>query len=141
MLWNFFREAPEMFLLSATVSIPPLFELSESFRALFTFPSFINRANRIAFALDLYSHYHKKLLVGDFNTDVSDVLSIFLYQHDLENPVKDKTCFKNANNPSTIDLFLTNSSLAFENTTATFTGLSDCHKLVLTVLKTTFLKK
>ena len=96
--------------------------------------------NNLDKALDLYSHYDKKLLVGDCNTEVSDVLSIFLYQHDLENLVKDKTCFKNANNPSTIDLFLTNNSLAFQNTTTTFTGLSDCHKLVLTVLKTTFSK-
>ena len=82
----------------------------------------------------------KKLLVGDFNTEVSDVLSIFLYQYDLENLVKDKTCIKNPNNPSTIDLFLTNYSLAFQNTTTTFTGLSDWYKLVLTVLKTTFSK-
>ena len=94
--------------------------------------------NNLDKALDLYSHYDKKLLVGDFNTEVSDVLSTFLYQHDLENLVKEKTCFKNANNPSTIDLFLTNNSLAFQNTTATFTSLSDCHNLVLTVLKTTF---
>ena len=65
-------------------------------------------------------------------------MSIFLYQRDLENLVKDKTCFKNTNNPSTIDLFLTNNSSAFQNTTTTFTGLADCHKLVLTVLKTTF---
>ena len=85
----------------------------------------------------MYSHYDKKLLVGDFNTGLSDVLRIFLYQHDLENLVKDKTYFKNANNPSTVDLFLTNSSLAFQNTTTTFT---DCHKLVLIVLKTTFSK-
>ena len=35
---------------------------------------------------------------------------------------------------------MTNNSLAFQNTTTTFTGLSDCHKLVLTVLKTTFSK-
>ena len=96
--------------------------------------------NNLDKALDLYSQYDKKLLVGDFNTEVSDVLSLFLYQHDLENLVKDKTCFKNANNPSTIDLFSTNNSLAFQNTTTTFTGLSDCHKLVLTVLKTTFSK-
>ena len=87
----------------------------------------------------MYSHYDKTLLAGDFNTEVSDVLSIFLYQHDLENLVKDKTCFKNANNPSTIDHFFTNNSLAFQNTT-TFTGLSDYHKLVLTVLKNTFSK-
>ena len=70
----------------------------------------------------MYNHYDKKLLVKDFNTEVSNVLSIFLYQHDLENLVKDKTCFKNANNRSIIDLFLTNNSLAFQNTT--FTGFS-----------------
>ena len=96
--------------------------------------------NNLGEALDLNSRYDKKLLIGDFNTEVSDVLSIFLHQHDLENLVKGKTCFKNANNPGTIDLFLTNNSLAFQNTTTTFTGLSDCHKLVLTVLNTTFSK-
>ena len=96
--------------------------------------------NNLDKAFDLYSHYYKKLLVGDFNTEVSDVLSIFFYQHDLENLVKEKTCFKNANNPSIIDLFLTNNILAFQNTTTTFPGLSDCHKLVLTVLKTTSFK-
>ena len=88
----------------------------------------------------MYSHYDKKLLVGDFNTEVSNVLKIFLYQHDLKNFVKDKTCFKNANNPSNINLFLANNSLAFQNTTTTFPGISDCHKLVLTVLKTAFSK-
>ena len=88
----------------------------------------------------MYSHYDRKLLVGDFSREVSDVLSVFLYQNKLENLVKDKTCFKNGNNSSTIDLFLTNYSLAFQKTTAKFTGLSDCHKLVLTVLKTTFSK-
>ena len=34
--------------------------------------------NNLDKALNLYSHYDKKLLVGDFNTEVSDVLSIFL---------------------------------------------------------------
>ena len=96
--------------------------------------------NNLDKALDLYSHYNKKLLVGDFNTEVSDAWSIFLYHHDLENLVKDKTCFKNANNPSTIDLSLINNSLAFQNTAITFIGLFDCHKLVLTVLKTIFPK-
>ena len=96
--------------------------------------------NNLHKALDLYSHFNKKLLVGDFKTEVSDVLSPFLYQHDVENFVKEKTCFKNANNPSTIDRFLTNNSLAFQNTITTFTGLSDYHELVLAVLKTTFSK-
>ena len=94
--------------------------------------------NNLDKALDLYSYYDRKLLIGDFNTQVSDILTTFLYQHDLENLAKDKTCFKNVKNPSSIDLLLTSNSLAFQNTTATFTGLSDCHKLVLIVLKTTF---
>ena len=36
--------------------------------------------------------------------------------------------------------FLTNDFLIFQNTMLTFTSLSDCHKFVLTVLKTTFSK-
>ena len=63
--------------------------------------------NNLDKALDLYSHYDKKLSVGDFNTEISDnVFSTIPYQHDLENLAKDKTCFKNANNPSVIYVFL-----------------------------------
>ena len=63
-------------------------------------------SNNLDTALDLYSHYDKKLLVGDTNTKVLDsALSFFLYKHELENLVKDKTCLKNANNSSTITFF------------------------------------
>ena len=61
--------------------------------------------NNLDKTLDLYSRCDKKLLVGDFNAQISDVLSIFLYQHDLENHAKDKTSFKITNNPSIIDIF------------------------------------
>ena len=43
-------------------------------------------------------------------------------------------------NPSCIDLLLTNNVYSFQQTSAICTGLSDCHKLVLTVLKTTISK-
>ena len=70
--------------------------------------------NNLDKALDLYIHYDKKLLVGDFSTEVSDnILSTILYQHVLENLVKDKICFRKPNNPSVVDFFLTNNSLAF----------------------------
>ena len=46
--------------------------------------------NNLDKALNLYSHYDKKLLVGDFSPEVLDALSIFLYQHDLDNLAKDK---------------------------------------------------
>ena len=40
-------------------------------------------------------------------------------------------------NPSCIDLLLTNNAYAFQQTIATCAGLSGCQKLFLTVLKTT----
>ena len=57
--------------------------------------------------------------------------------HELCNLVKEKTCFKNMQNPSCIDLLLINNVYAFQQTTTICSGLSDCHKLDLTVLKTT----
>ena len=50
------------------------------------------------------------------------------------------TCFKNPDNPSRIDLILTNRSISFQNSGVIETGLSDFHKLVVTVMKTTFKK-
>ena len=85
--------------------------------------------------------YDKFLLIGDFNAEDSEpCLSRFLYEHNSKNLVKDKTCFKSLENPSCIDLFLTNSPLSFQNTVTMSTGLSDCHKMVITVLKSTFAK-
>ena len=64
--------------------------------------------------IDIYSHYEKISLVGDFNAEISEsCLDPFLYQHELKNLGKEKTCFKNVSNPSCIDLFFTNSALSF----------------------------
>ena len=43
-------------------------------------------------------------------------------------------------NPSCIDLLLTNNVYTFQQTTAICTGLSHCHKLVLMALKTAVLR-
>ena len=81
------------------------------------------------------------MLAGDFNTEeTNDILEDFLFEHNVKNLVKEPTCFKNLINPSCIDLFLTNSPLSFQSTTAITTGLSDFHKIVVTVMKTTFPK-
>ena len=81
------------------------------------------------------------LLIGDFNAEDTDpCLSEFLYEHNAENIVKDKTCFKILSNPSSIDLFLTNFPPSFENTCTVTAGLSDFHKMVITVTKMTFHK-
>ena len=57
-------------------------------------------------ALDL--KHDKFMLVGDFNAEESEpCLSQFLYECNVKNIVKENTCFKNALNPSCIDLFIT----------------------------------
>ena len=96
---------------------------------------------QISFCIDKYSNYDKILLSGDFNIDIEeDIIQDFLFEHDMKNLVKEKTCFKSVENPSSIDLFLTNSAASFQNTTTVTTGLSDFHKMAVTVMKTTFPK-
>ena len=65
----------------------------------------------IGLALDFYStRYEKFLLAGDFNTqEDQEILDEFLEDYHAKNLVKDPTCFKNLENPSCIDLFITNS--------------------------------
>ena len=62
-------------------------------------------------ALDIYSgKYDKFLLIGDFNAEIEEpILHTFLHDYNAKSIVKDKTCFKNIENPSCIDLFITNS--------------------------------
>ena len=78
---------------------------------------------------------------GDFNAQKEEKsLDTFLYQHELKSLNKEATCYKNSSKPSCIDLILINSPRSFFNTKTCFTGVSDCHKLVLSVFKATFSK-
>ena len=91
--------------------------------------------------MDTYCNYDKFLIAGDLNVQehVSSIQN-FLEEFNAKNLVKEKTCFKSLDNPSCIDLFLTNSPQSFQNTTTVSTGLSDFHKMIVTVMKTTFPK-
>ena len=88
-------------------------------------------------SLDLnFQDYSKFLLVGDFNAvETEPCLSRFLNQYDSRSFGKASTCFKNPQNPSYIDLIITNSPKSFENTESIPTGLSDFHNMVVSVLK------
>ena len=66
-------------------------------------------------ALDIYTDFYNNfLLIGDFNCEETEPqLSDFLNQYNAKNLVKEKTCFKSIDNPSCIDLFITNKSSSF----------------------------
>ena len=91
---------------------------------------------------DLSKKYNNFIFLGDFNNEPEEKnMSNFLNIYHLKNIVKQKTCFKNPDTPSCIDLILTNSSRSLQDTCTVETGLSDFHKLVVTVLKLYFPKQ
>ena len=62
-------------------------------------------------------------------------------RYGLENLIKVPTCYNNPENPSSIDIMLTNKKLSFQNSLTIETGLSDFYKMTITVLKKYFKKK
>ena len=92
--------------------------------------------------LALYSSkYENFIVLGDFNVgmDNSD-MTVFCYTYDLKCLIKEPTCYKNPENPSCIDLILTNNPKCFQSSCVVETGLSDFHRMTVTVMKATFKK-
>ena len=74
---------------------------------------------KIGEALDMYPNYDKFLIAGDLNIkEEESCFDEFLDEMDAKNLVQVPTCFKNADNPSCIDLFITNGHKSFMKTTA-----------------------
>ena len=91
---------------------------------------------------ELCVKYENFILIGDFNSEMhEDAMDVFCATYNLKNLVKEPTCFKSADNPSCIDLILTNKPLYFQMTTVIETGISDFHKLTITTLKSSFIKQ
>ena len=84
----------------------------------------------------LTSKYENIVLMGDLSAEPTDTaLSDFCEIYNLKNVIKDKTCFKNPNKPSCIDLVITNRPKSFQNSMVIETGLFDFHKMCITVRK------
>ena len=92
--------------------------------------------HEISLGLDKYSKYDKFLLAGDFNMEGTDPdLQNFIFQFDEKCLVKVPTCFKSNMRPSNVDHFITNVPQLFQSTETLSTGLSDFHKMIVTVMK------
>ena len=65
---------------------------------------------KIGITLDLYlEKYDNILLMGDYNCEiVEQAMHVFCETYNLTSLIKVPTCFKNQDNPSCIDLILTN---------------------------------
>ena len=88
------------------------------------------------------SKYENLLMLGDWNSAVTEEgMATFCDTYGLENLIKEPTCFKSNENPSSIDVILTNKKHSFQNSMTVETGLSDFHKMTVTVMKRYFKKK
>ena len=99
--------------------------------------------NTLDKAIDKYENI---FVAGDFNTDISSIekdrnnyLHDFLDNFSLQNIVNLNTCFKSVSG-TILDIMLTNRPRCFQKTSTVTTGLSDCHKMVVTFLKAHFKK-
>ena len=93
--------------------------------------------NELGKALDIYLHKCDHiLLIGDFNLEVSErSIHDFCNDYNLESLSNTPACFKNPENPSCIDLLLTNSKNDFDETVVLESFPFDFHKLAMSVLK------
>ena len=86
--------------------------------------------------------YDNILILGDFNSSLAEpTMKDSCETDNLGNLIKEPTCYKNASNPSSMDVMLTNRENSFHNSVAIETGLSNYHKMIISILKTLFKKK
>ena len=77
--------------------------------------------------------------MSDFNVCAEEIsMSGCCDTFGLKSLIKDATCYKNPENPSSIDLNLTNNTRSFQNSCVIETGLPVFHRMVVTVMKTSF---
>ena len=102
--------------------------------------SFLNYLSK---GIDKYlAKYENILILGDFNSEVNEKhMNDFCELYNLQNLIDEPTCYKSTNNPSSIDLMLTNRKNSFHNNMTIASGLSDCQKMTISVLKTFFAEK
>ena len=92
------------------------------------------------------NEYDNLLLTGNLNintlrrtSDSFNHLSDLDNRFSLANLVTDSTCFK-SNKGYLIDLMLTNKAISFYKSHSFVTGLSNCHKLIVSILRSSFQK-
>ena len=83
----------------------------------------------------LSSKYSNFSIIGDVNMENETPLNNFMETFGLVNLITEPTCFKSPENPSSIDVILTNKKKSFLKSGTYETGVSDHHKLIFRVMR------
>ena len=99
--------------------------------------------NELGKALDIYLHKYGHILpIGHFSSEISErSMHDFCNVYNLESLSNTLTCFKNPENPSCVDFLLANSKNNFDEAVVLELGISDFHKLLVSLLKSYFKKE
>ena len=96
-----------------------------------------NHHETLSHSLALYMSSCENLIA--VNLFVEEIfMSGFCDTFGLKSLIKDANCYKNPKYPSSTDLILINNPHSFQNSCIIETALSDFHRIVVTVMKTTF---
>ena len=100
---------------------------------------FLEKINlSLSFSVNEYDYI---MLIGDLNLNMKSKNNKYYYDFcnafDLTNLIKANTCFKSSNQTS-INGVLTNLPRGFQKSGVVTTGLSDCHKMILTFFRSYF---
>ena len=103
----------------------------------------LNHLKYLNLVFNRYSKvYDNFIFMGDFNVAMSDkTVEDFCSLNNLESLISKSTCYKNHENPTWIDLILTNRPGYFQHSNVFETGISDFRLLIVTQLKMGFQKK
>ena len=104
--------------------------------------SLSNHITELSKGLDLFTtKYERLFFLGDLNAGMEDSsIKTFCCSFNLTSMINKSTCYKNPDKPTCINLILTNCTGFFQNSCVKETGLSDFHKMIVTVMKTYYLK-
>ena len=104
--------------------------------------SLSNHIAALSTSLDLFiTKYERLVFLGDFNYGMEDTsIKVFCSNYNLTSMINKPTCYKNPDKLTCIDLILTNCPGSFQNSCVIETGLSDFHKMIVTVMKASYWK-
>ena len=88
---------------------------------------------------NIFLAVHLNIDLLDSKSDPNNNLSVLRDMYDLTNLVKVPTCYKNLKD-ILLDILLTNKPNSFQKTIVCDTSLSDCHMLIATTFRSTFIK-
>ena len=101
-----------------------------------------NHLSALNVILDIYSsQYEHFIVMGDFNVEVENRdMEEFCKNYNLKSLIPVPTCYKSPKNSLYIDLILANSQRSFQSSCTIETGLSNFHRMTITIMKASFQK-